>query len=446
MPPSPLRIWIDGFPLAHPFGTGITTYTRNMVRALRRDGARTGLLFGQLVPDRLEAVERELRFFDAVPPRRGPTLTGRLLRMALDPGGPVAHEVPASGVVDRRLSSAAVYEAFSTANLPEAEEVWNARDLFGRSWVHVGLTRRLMEVRAAGTPPAVMHWMQVHPLRLRGAVNVYTVHDLIPLRMPWATMERKRVWLAAARAIARNADHIITVSEHAKRDIVSLLGVPEERVTNTYQPVAPREPIADGPLAEARLRGALGLEPGGYFLFLSTVDPRKNLSRLLDAYYASGSTAPFVIVGKPGAYAKEELRLLTEAEGTRSADGRVRHMGYLPRLDVDVLLRHAKALLFPSLYEGFGLPVVEAMGVGTPVLTSSTTSLPEVAGEAALLVDPLDPRAMAEAIRALDGDEALRARLAAMGPAQAALFSPERHAARLREVHARIGVPLGEAA
>ncbi|MCW8087936.1 glycosyltransferase family 4 protein [Sabulicella glaciei] len=442
MPPSSPRIWIDGFPLSHPLGTGITTYTRNMVRALRREGARAGLLFGHVLPSRLKAAEREIRFFDAVR-ARAPTLPGRLVRMALQPNGPWAHEIPLGGVVDRRLSAAAVYEAFSTANVPEAEEVWNARDLFGRSWVHVGLTRGLMNVRVAGAPPAVMHWMQVQPLRLRGALNVYTVHDLIPLRMPWATMERKRIWLAAARAIARDADHIITVSEHAKRDIISLLGVKEEQVTNTYQPVAPREAMADGPVAEARLRGALRLEPRGYFLFLSTVDPRKNLSRLLDAYYASGSTTPLIIVGKRGTYADEELRHLTEAGGTRSADGRVRHMGYLPRLDVDVLLRHAKALLFPSLYEGFGLPVVEAMGVGTPVLTSSTTSLPEVAGDAALLVDPLDPRAMAEAIRALDGDDALRARLAAMGPAQAALFSPERHAARLREVHARIGVKLG---
>jgi glycosyltransferase involved in cell wall biosynthesis len=259
-------------------------------------------------------------------------------------------------------------------------------------------------------------------------------------------MDPKRFWLRNVREIARTADHIVTVSEHARRDIISLLGVAPERVTNTYQPVfAPRHAV-DPAMSLARLRGAHGLEPRGYFLFLSTVEPRKNLSRLLDAYFASGSTTPFVILGQAGLHGREELRLLTERDGTRSADGRVRHLGYVPRLDVDVLLRHARALLFPSLYEGFGLPVVEAMQAGTAVLTSTTSCMPEVVGDAALMVEPTSTQALAEALRALDGDDALRARLEAAGPPRAALFSPERYAARLRELHARLGVPLEDAA
>jgi glycosyltransferase involved in cell wall biosynthesis len=287
-----------------------------------------------------------------------------------------------------------------------------------------------------------MHWMQVHPLRLAGTRNIYTVHDLIPLRLPWSTLEPKRAWLRTVREIARTADHIVTVSEHSRRDIISLLGVDPARVTNTYQPVFPPPPGLDPAMSLARLRGAHGLEPRGYFLFVSTVEPRKNLARLLDAFLASGSTTPVVIVGNRGFGAKRELRLLTEADGTRGAGGRIRHLGYVSRLDVDVLLRHAKALLFPSLYEGFGLPVIEAMRAGTAVLTSNTSSLPEIAGDAALLVDPADTRALAEGLRALDADAELRARLQAAGPARAALFSPGRYAARLAALHARLGVPL----
>lgn len=439
------RIWIDGFPLAHPLGTGITTYTRNVAATLRNQGAQLGILYGRPLPDRHDALEREVRFFDVAGPIGRP-LGWRIRRMLTQPRGPLAVRVPGSGLVDVGLSSSAPSERFSTASVPPSAELWNANDMFGRGHVHFHMRRHLLDVRVDGPPPALMHWMQVHPLRLPGALNIYTIHDLIPLRLPWATMDPKRFWLRNVREIARTADHVVAVSEHARQDIISLLGVPPERVTNTYQPVFPPRESMPEPMSLARLRGAHGLEPRGYFLFLSTVEPRKNLARLIDAYLASGSDTPLVIVGQLGLNAREELHLLSEAGGTRSADGRVRHLGYLPRLDVDVLLRHAKALLFPSLYEGFGLPVIEAMAAGTAVLTSTTSCLPEIAGDAALLVEPTDTRALAEGLRALDADTELRARLEGAGPARAALFSPERYAARLAALHARLGVPLPGAA
>jgi len=136
------------------------------------------------------------------------------------------------------------------------------------------------------------------------------------------------------------------------------------------------------------------------------------------------------------------MRLLTEANGTRTADGRIRHRGYVPRLDVDILLRHARALCFPSLYEGFGLPAVEAMQLGTAVMTSNTSSLPEVVADAALTVTPTDTREMAEALRALDGDADLRGRLETAGPRRAAEFSPERYAERLDALYQRLGIRL----
>ena len=107
------------------------------------------------------------------------------------------------------------------------------------------------------------------------------------------------------------------------------------------------------------------------------------------------------------------------------------------------LIRGAKAVLFPSLYEGFGLPALEAMSLGTPVMTSDTSSMPEVVGEAAIKIDPYDVRAMVESIRALDTDADLRGRLAEAGPGQAALFSMERYQMRLREAYGRMGVNMG---
>ena len=433
------RIWLDGFPLSHPLGTGITTYSRGFARTLTAAGAQTGVLFGRPLPDTIAPQDRDVRFFDAAGPIGRP-LRWRLSRLVTQPGGPLAMQV-ASAAVERQAFPAATMRQFTTASVPPRAELWNANDMFGRGHVHMHLFRRMLGVQCA-TPPAVMHWMQVHPLHMRGTRNVYTIHDLIPMRVPWATHDSKRLWVANVRAIAAMADHILTVSEHARQDIISLLGVPEDRVTNTYQAVFPPQPLAEGGEALERLRGVLDLEPDGYFLFLSTVEPRKNIPRLIDAYYASGSRRPLVIVGQKGLHYEEQLRLLTKGGGTLSADGRVRFLDYLPRLDVDTLLRHARALLFPSLYEGFGLPPVEAMQVGTPVLTSSTTALPEVVGDAALTVEPTDTQAIAEGIRALDTDDALCGRLGAAGPAQAALFSPERYQRRLEEVHRRLGVPL----
>ncbi len=119
---------------------------------------------------------------------------------------------------------------------------------------------------------------------------------------------------------------------------------------------------------------------------------------------------------------------------------RVMLLDYAPFSLLMSLVRGAKAVLFPSLYEGFGLPVLEAMHLGTPVMTSNTASLPELVGTAALTVDPYEVRDMVEAIRSLDSDVELRARLAAEGPVQAELFSPERYRARLAAMYGRLGV------
>lgn len=439
--PAP-RVWMDGFGLSIVGGTGIATYSRGLAAALAGSGLGLGLLYGRPVPARGEPMAREIAFFDSQTRLIRP-LTQRLLGLL---GPQRAVPVPATGAVDRALHSAALHGGLTPAEVPPCDALWNANDLFGRAVVHMRLFRRLLRVHAAGgAPPALMHWTHLHGIRLEGARNIYTIHDAIPLRLPWATLDDKAAWLAAARAVAASAAHIVTVSEHARRDLIALIGIPEERITCTYQAVAPpAEPLPEA-MSRARLAAHFGLEHRGYHLSLASIDPRKNLARLIEAYAAAGVERPLILVGGKSANAGPELRLLTEAGGTRSRDGRVRHLGYLPRADVEVLLRHARSLLFPSLYEGFGLPAVEAMLAGTAVLASNVSALPEVVGDAALTVPPTDTRALAEAILALDGNDALRARLEAAGPARAALFSPERHARRLAALYARLGVPFPEA-
>ena len=296
-----------------------------------------------------------------------------------------------------------------------------------------------------------MHWTYPLPLRAVGTRNIYTLHDLVPLRLPYTTLDNKRRYFRLNRLLGRRADHIVTVSEASRRDIINLLGLPEDKVTNTYQAVDIPRQFTDVPMAavEAEVRGSFGLEAGTYWLFFGAIEPKKNVGRMIQAFLASGVEGPLVIVGKKAWKSEEELRLMFDdhvrylvQEGmTLRTRHKVMLLDYAPfRLLVN-LIRGARAVLFPSLYEGFGLPALEAMLLGTPVITSDTASMPEVVGDAAVTIDPYDISALVQAIQAVDRDEVLRARLAHAGPQRAALFSPERYAARLAALYRTLGVP-----
>src|SRR5207237_1513058 len=138
-------------------------------------------------------------------------------------------------------------------------------------------------------PPDILHCTYQMPVRAKGARNIYTIHDLVPLRLPYTTLDNKRQTYSLLRKIAAEADHIVTVSEHSKRDIVQLLGVGEDRVTNTYEAVEfPRE-LTERPddLVAEQLRGSYGLELQEYLLFYGALEPKKNVRRLIDGYLLS---------------------------------------------------------------------------------------------------------------------------------------------------------------
>jgi glycosyltransferase involved in cell wall biosynthesis len=447
MPPDrPPRIFIDGYNLALEQGTGVATYARNLSYCLRDLGAEVGVLYGTRGSTiAANPLIREIDFFDTRTQR--PPKIARVLeylrRLASTPFGEVATQVPITGRVLR--------ETFRS-RLPHFDHLWNVQNLFDAQRQHFGLYRNRMAVHFRD-PPQVMHWTYPLALRVRGARNAYTMHDLVPLRLPYTTLDNKRMYFRLVHQLARRGDHIITVSEASKRDIVSLLGIPEEKVSNTYQAVEIPARYAQKPLADVKseIEGTFGLGFQRYFLFFGAIEPKKNVGRLIEAYLASGLQDPLVLVGKKAWKSREELRLLFGNDHVRymfTQDGvtqqrrRVQHIDYASFPLLVSLIRGAKAVVFPSLYEGFGLPALEAMLLGTPVLTSNTSSMPEVVGDAAMKVDPYDVRAMVEAMRALDTDADLRGRLSQAGPGQASLFSPERYRVRLAEAYGRMGMKL----
>jgi len=274
------------------------------------------------------------------------------------------------------------------------------------------------------------------------------LHDLVPLRLPYTTLDHKRYYFRLIRRLTKSADHIVTVSEASKKDIVNLFGISESRVSNTYQAVDIPARLRNKPIGDVKsdVEGTFGLQYKRYFLFFGAIEPKKNVGRMIESYLASGVEDPLVIVGKKAWKSDEELRLISDNDHVRYllTNGniterrfRVLQIDYAPFPLLVSLIRGAKAVLFPSLYEGFGLPALESMSLGTPVLTSNTASMPEVVGDAALQVDPYDTRALVEGIRALDSDADLRGRLAEAGPVRAEDFSPERYQARLTEVYSK---------
>lgn len=265
------------------------------------------------------------------------------------------------------------------------------------------------------------------PLLYHGPL-VCTVHDLAPLDLQETFGGAKRALSRVLlQSVAKRSSAILTPSEFSRRRITEALGVPPERITVTPLAVDTDWPELTQPNAHAEA------EP--YLLFVGNLKSNKNLATLLKALQSLGSEAPLLLVaGKTDGLrtADEESRRAAE-----SLQGRVRMLGAVSEEHLVELYRGALAFVMPSLYEGFGLPVLEAMRYGCPVLCSNATSLPEVAGDAAILFDPRDPKAIAAAIqRVLQPGE--RVRLSAAGIAREAHFTYgpaiERSAATLNAV------------
>ncbi|HEY7061965.1 MAG TPA: glycosyltransferase family 1 protein [Chloroflexota bacterium] len=272
----------------------------------------------------------------------------------------------------------------------------------------------------------------VQPVLWRGP-SVVSFMDLSFLRFPRAFNRGNRLYLATmARAAVRRADHLLAISEHTRQDLIRLLGAAPERVTVTYCGV-------DGafrPLDAAEVRAyreRRGL-PERFLLYVGTLEPRKNVPRLLEGYAllrARGPAPPLVLAGARG-WGLTGLDARVAALGLGDS---VRFLGYVPTAELPLCYNAASVFVYPSLYEGFGLPPLEALACGTPVVASNASSLPEALGDAALLVDPRDTAGLAAALAAVLADEPLRERLRAAGFAQVQRFSWGRMAEQTHAVY-----------
>ena len=263
---------------------------------------------------------------------------------------------------------------------------------------------------------------------------IVTVHDLSFIRRPESFSPRQRLWHAAIRpaALFRRATHLVAVSEHTKADLIDLFGLAPEKIT-VINPGLDAGVRPAAPEVQDSLRNKFGLSRP-YFLYLGNLEPRKNIPSLLSAFEKMPDATELVIAGGRGWGAEKIFRQAAQSP----ARERIRFLDYVAAADRAALYSAALALVYPSFYEGFGLPPLEAMACGTPVIVSHATSLPQTVGAAGLLVDPYDIDSIAEGMKAVLDEPALRARLSAAGPAQAAKFSWQDSARRLLGVFGQV--------
>lgn len=292
---------------------------------------------------------------------------------------------------------------------------------FPRLWTHLRLSWEM----AQRPPDALFVPAHVLPL-IHPCPSLVTIHDLGYLYFPQSHPWQQRLYLdLSTRWNAHSATHLLADSQATRADLVAHYGAPSDKITVAYPGIDESlGPVhAVDAIQAAKARHDISRE---YFLYLGTLQPRKNLIRLVEAFaefaaHPSPSAIQLVLAGRRGWLYDDLFRQVRRL----GLDERVRFPGYVAEEDKAALLSGAVALLFPSLYEGFGMPVLEAQACGCPVVTSATSSLPEVAGDGALLVDPQDTAAIANAMLRIATEPELRSALIERGFANVGRFSWE---------------------
>jgi len=290
---------------------------------------------------------------------------------------------------------------------------------------------QLCKNRSAGF--SLYHETAFTPAKLTTVPTVYSVYDL-SLRRYRETHPKERVWLFEyfIKTRLQYARHILTISEFIRKEIMDEFKVPPSMVSSV--PLAPDPLFAPSSSVEKETVRQKYRLPAQYLLFVSSLEPRKNISLLLDALAAAKTDIPLVLVGWHGWGDKAWQKSIDSG----TLKGRVFFTGHMPDRDLAAVYTGAAALVYPSLYEGFGLPIVEAMACKCPVICSNTASMPEVAGDAALFIDPLQCDSLASAIDTMVHDTAVRRGFISKGTARAGRFTWEKTARQTIDIFRQV--------
>lgn len=424
-----LKVLIDGINLEELQGTGIKTYATALIRALKELGADPGVLISKYSLKQDKKINTEvLALFQDMSTKKWIKFNYMLVIKAILGLSSKAKQVviPDDMIINKGMGN---FSFIKDTNIYSSRGCYSIADALR----YLGFKVKIKPV------PKVDIWHATYftPLRISGAAKITTIHDLVPLRLPHATINDKGIFVQQIRDAIKNSQLIICVSEQTKSDMLSFFNIRPEKLFVTYEPVMIKNQLTDKENIISKLK-FYNLQYERYILFVGAIEPKKNIKRLLEAYLTLDIDLPLVIAGKKAWLWKEELSLLEAAWNQERFRNRIRLLEYVPPSDIAVLYKGALCLTFPSLYEGFGLPPLEAMTLGCPVVTSSTSSLPEICGDAALYADPYNSKEIADKIYQLVSDSKQRDELVKKGYERAEFFSMENYKKRLLEAYSKI--------
>lgn len=345
---SDLTVWLDSRNIGRSGGTGVATYVQGVQTCLTRMGFHVQYLWdhdpadGSTPPN--SSWQRIVRFLKAC-------LPVRLIRRQ--------------------------QEDITGRSYPYISDIYRI------AHIHFQIWKRLLWLHGT-QPPDIMFWTYPLPVLVKNTINIVTVHDLIPITHPHLTGINPRRLQRLLTQLVAQADIVVTVSETVRQQIIEIFDIPASRVVNLYQlagvTATERQQLATAPV----------VAPAGCFICIGRVEKRKNIERLVEAHARSGTERPLVLLGPDG----DDMPDFNP----RTPCQQVIRVPWCSRESLLRSLANAHALVFPSLAEGFGLPIVEAMALGVPVMTSRGGATEEIADGAALLVDPYDVQDIADVI------------------------------------------------
>lgn len=416
-------VLVDGYNLALPKGTGVATYARVLLKMLSDMGLETSVLYGLDVSEKNNFDLKEVLFFDKLGSeihyKRPRLFSNRWCKQIISHfQGHALNEIEINNKVE--------YPQAWSHCIPFCDHIFNIPFVFQMAIGFFRKTGRFLTIKNT-MKHDIVHWSYPLPIKVSGAKNIYTIHDIVPLKMPFTTLDDKIYYYKLIESLLHEADHICTVSERSKKDILDFFPDFSGKIYNTYQSII-NEPIEKSYEMTAReVERFCGFSDKGFFLYFGQLEPKKNIGRLIEAFLLSDSRRPLVLIGSNGWKEENELKYLKKGIDMKV----IFHFPYLSRNLLTSLLRHARAVLFPSISEGFGLPILEAFSLGTPVLTSDIGALQEVASNAALLVNPYDINDIRVGIEKLDKNDDLCDALRKRGQERALFFSEEEYKKRL---------------
>lgn len=420
------EVLLDTYNLRLPQGSGIKTYGVTLAESLRQLGATIALLSDRRSDSARRKSLGEVLFYDHEP--RQSRVTG-VFRNAMR-GARRAVASVSSTCIDNRYVI-----PDRTMRLVAANRLFNVAEVYD---VANNCYRRFGRFTTIRLPEKVDLWHATTalPIRMRNTPTVTTIHDLIPLRLPYTTLDDKKFFFDLVRDTLKRSDLIFSVSECTKRDILRFYDVPEEKILVTYQSV-PFHIYQPNEALEESVMSRYGLPRKGYLLFVGNIEPKKNVRAVLQAASEIAEDVPLVIVGRKGWLWEDQIGQAQALFG-RDIKRRFHLLDYVPKRELHALYANAMCLVFPSLYEGFGLPPLEAFAHGCPVIASAEGALPEVCGEAALYCDPYEPESIRQRIHELMNDDDLRDTLVDRGFERLEEFSPIRYAERLAVAYMKV--------